>query len=79
MLAMEWLLGETVTIAVRGRGDSFGEMALLVEDRARAATVEALEDGETLAVYQDDFHRLRKEHPAVNDVLDVGELGRRAR
>jgi CRP-like cAMP-binding protein len=62
-------LGETVTIGVRGSGDSFGEMALLAEDRLRSATVEALEDGETFAVYHDDFHRLRRAHPEVNDVL----------
>jgi CRP-like cAMP-binding protein len=62
-------LGETATIAVRGPGDSFGEMALVQEDARRAATVAALEDAETLAVYQAEFHRLRKEHPEVDRVL----------
>ena len=62
-------LGESVTLAVRGPGDSFGEMALVSEGRRRAATVAALEDAETFAVYQADFHRLRREQPAVNEVL----------
>jgi CRP/FNR family transcriptional regulator, cyclic AMP receptor protein len=62
-------LGETATLAVRGPGDSFGEMALVSEGRRRAATVAALEDAETFAVYQGDFHRLRRERPGVNEVL----------
>ena len=62
-------LGETATIAVRGPGDSFGEMALVSDDARRAATVTALEQAETFAVYQADFHRLRREHPEVNQVL----------
>jgi CRP-like cAMP-binding protein len=62
-------LGETVTIAVRGPGDSFGEMALVAAGRRRAATVAALEPAESFAVYQDDFHRLRRQQAGVNDVL----------
>ena len=62
-------LGETATIAVRGPGDSFGEMALVDEGARRSATVAALEDAETIAVYQAEFHRLRKEHPQVDQVL----------
>ena len=62
-------LGETATIAVRGPGDSFGEMALVDDSARRSATVAALEDAETLAVYQAEFHRLRKEHPQVDRVL----------
>jgi hypothetical protein len=57
-------LGDAVTVAARGFGDSFGEMAL-VADGPRSATVAALEEAETLAVYQAEFHRLRKEHPQV--------------
>jgi CRP/FNR family transcriptional regulator, cyclic AMP receptor protein len=62
-------LGETATIAIRGPGDFFGEMALVDESARRSATVAALEDAETLAVYQAEFHRLRKEHPQVDRVL----------
>ena len=69
-------LGETVTIAVRGPGDSFGEMALVDESARRSATVAALEDAETLAVYQAEFQRLRKEHPQVDRVL-IGVSRRR--
>jgi CRP/FNR family transcriptional regulator, cyclic AMP receptor protein len=59
-------LGETATIAVRGPGDSFGEMAV-VSRAERAATVAALEDGETFSVHHADFDRLRRAHPAVNE------------
>ena len=62
-------LGDTATVAVRGAGDMFGEMAFVTDDARRSATVSALEDGETYAVYQADFHRLRREHPPVNEVL----------
>ncbi len=44
-------------------------MALLGEGRRRTATVAALEEAETFAVYQTDFARLRKEHPNVTQVL----------
>src|SRR6476469_10121045 len=47
-------LGDTVTIAVRGPGWSFGEMALVGASRRRA-TVAALDHTETLAVSTDDF------------------------
>ena len=66
-------LGETVTLAIRGPGESFGEMALVAAARKRSATVEALEEAETFAIYVDDFLRLRREHPTVNQVL-VGFL-----
>ena len=61
-------LGDTITLAIRGPGESFGEMALVSGGR-RAATVAALEDSETLSVYQGDFERVRKRHPAVDGVL----------
>src|SRR3954453_2159426 len=62
-------LGDTVTVAVRGPGDSFGEMALVSAEHRRNATVAALEDAETLAVAKGEFERLRSEHPAVTDGL----------
>ena len=61
-------LGETATIAIRGRGESFGEMALVGGTR-RSATVAALEEAETFSIYQAEFEALRRQHPAVNDVL----------
>lgn len=59
-------LGETVTIAVRGPGGSFGEMAVVTRAE-RAATVAALEEGETFSVHHSDFDRLRRAHPSVNE------------
>jgi len=69
-------LGDTVTIAVRGPGESFGEMALVAVAR-RAATVVALEQAQTLAVYKDDFQQLRADHRSVDQLLFaflVGEV-----
>jgi CRP-like cAMP-binding protein len=62
-------LGDQATIAVRGPGESFGEMALVGEKEGRAATVEALEEAETFCVYETEFARLRREHPSVNEFL----------
>ena len=56
-------LGETVTIGLRGPEDSFGEMALVAEGTKRSATVEALEEAETFAVYVAEFQRLRQGAP----------------
>ncbi len=72
-------LGDTATIAVRGPGDSFGEVALIAPEPRRSATVQALEEAETFAVYRTEFERLRREHPSVDDVLFAflaGELRR---
>jgi len=72
-------LGDTVTIGIRGPGDSFGELALVAEGRKRSATVETLEEAETFAVYVVDFQRLCREYPSVNQVLVgflAGELDR---
>src|SRR3954453_21006920 len=62
-------LGQVATIALRGPGDSFGEMALLSDDARRSATVTALEEAETFSVTRGDFERLRRRHPAVNEIL----------
>lgn len=62
-------LGDTVTIGIRGPGDSFGEMALVASEARRSATVSALEEAETFAVYKTDFERLRVEHRSVDEVL----------
>jgi CRP/FNR family transcriptional regulator, cyclic AMP receptor protein len=71
-------LGDTATIAVRGPGESFGEMALVSVDARRSATVTALEESETLAVYKDDFARVRRKQPAVDQVL-IAFLAREVR
>jgi CRP-like cAMP-binding protein len=62
-------LGDVATIAVRGPGESFGEMALVAAEPRRSATVTALEDSETFSVFRDDVMRLRRQHPAIGDAL----------
>jgi CRP/FNR family cyclic AMP-dependent transcriptional regulator len=72
-------LGETATLAVRGPGDAFGELALVSGPEAlRSATVAALEPGETRSVLRDDFARCRREHPRVDAVL-IAILAERVR
>lgn len=62
-------VGDTVTVAVLGPTENFGEMALVGPDARRSATVQALDAAETFAVYQADFHELRRRHPEVDRVL----------
>jgi CRP/FNR family cyclic AMP-dependent transcriptional regulator len=62
-------LGDVATIAVRGPGDSFGEMALVAEEPRRSATVAALEAAETFAVYRAEFEQLRHRHPGMDTLL----------
>jgi CRP/FNR family cyclic AMP-dependent transcriptional regulator len=62
-------LGDSVTIAVRGPGDAFGETALLAANAKRTATVRALEPAETLALHEDAFARLREASPTVDRIL----------
>jgi CRP/FNR family transcriptional regulator, cyclic AMP receptor protein len=62
-------VGDSVLLEVIGTGQSFGELALLLPDTRRTATVSALEEGETRSVLRDDFARLQRNHPGVKDVL----------
>jgi CRP/FNR family transcriptional regulator, cyclic AMP receptor protein len=71
-------LGDTVTVSVLGPGEAFGELALVEAGASRSTSIVALEPGETYAVARDDFSRLRRQYPAVNDVL-VRLLARRLR
>src|SRR5579884_833357 len=69
--------GDTVTVAVHGRGDAFGELALLDSDRPRSTTVTALAAGETYAVRRNDFdrllaERLRRTSELLAEALFVG-------
>ena len=68
-------LGDTVTIAVRGPGDNFGEMVLVGVEARRSATVEALERAETFEIYKADFERLRAEHPSIDQILTAFLVG----
>jgi CRP/FNR family cyclic AMP-dependent transcriptional regulator len=72
-------LGDVATIAVRGQGESFGEMALISEQSRRSATVTALEEAETFAVYREEFEQLRRRHAGVDQILHrflTGEVRR---
>jgi CRP/FNR family transcriptional regulator, cyclic AMP receptor protein len=62
-------LADTALIAVHGKGDFFGELALVGDEPRRSATVAALEESETRSVFRDDFFRLRRHHPGVDEVL----------
>jgi CRP/FNR family transcriptional regulator, cyclic AMP receptor protein len=62
-------LGDSVLLDVLGPGQSFGELALLLPDARRSATVEALEAGETRSVRRGDFAVVQRQHPGVKDVL----------
>jgi CRP-like cAMP-binding protein len=62
-------LGDQATVAIRGPGDSFGEMAVVGAGAKRSATVEALEAGETFCVIESEFARLRRVHEGVNQLL----------
>jgi CRP/FNR family transcriptional regulator, cyclic AMP receptor protein len=61
-------LGERATLAIRGPGEAFGELAL-INNAPRSATVAALEPGETFSIRQAEFDELRREHPGVNRIL----------
>ena len=67
-IARRTATGEDALLAICGRGDVFGELAL-VSGRERSATVSALEEGETLCVYRADFEELRTRHSSVDRVL----------
>lgn len=61
--------GDTVTVAIHSPGEAFGELALVDVGTLRSTTVAAVEAGETLAIGRDDFDRVRREYPDVNEVL----------
>jgi CRP/FNR family cyclic AMP-dependent transcriptional regulator len=69
--------GETV-LAQLGRGDYFGEMALLLEDTPRTADVVAREETSCLVVTQWAFRSLLAAHPDTALAV-MSELARRLR
>ena len=62
--------GRAITLATLGRGEVFGELAMLDGD-LRSASAEALTDGELLALPAIDVKALLARHPG-----DLGEAGR---
>jgi CRP/FNR family cyclic AMP-dependent transcriptional regulator len=70
--------GDTVTYAISGPGEAFGELGLLARDHRRTATVVALEPVETLVLRREQFERVRLRHPGVDRML-VEILAQRVR
>lgn len=62
-------LGQTAMLAVRGPGETFGELSLVWTGMSRLVTVSALEPGETLSVAGARFRGLLGQHPELKDVL----------
>ena len=60
--------GDEVALAIRGPGETLGELAVVTE-AARSATVTALEPGETLVVRGSELRRLAQRYPALDEVL----------
>jgi CRP/FNR family cyclic AMP-dependent transcriptional regulator len=69
--------GRAITLANLGPGDIFGELAML-DGEVRSASVEALGDGELLALPGADVRRLLARHPEITVKL-VAALVRRLR
>jgi CRP/FNR family transcriptional regulator, cyclic AMP receptor protein len=69
--------GRTITLAMFGHGDIFGELAMFEEER-RSATIEAVEELHVVGVLGADMRRLMREHPEISMRLVVA-LGRRLR
>src|SRR3954470_729007 len=61
--------GNSVTVAIVGPGQTFGELALLGKQDRRAATVTALEGCETLSLQKERFDELRLGHPRLDRLL----------
>lgn len=61
--------GDTTILTVLGRGDTFGEQALLDPAARRTASAVALEPAETRTLRRTDFDELRREQPSVERFL----------
>jgi CRP-like cAMP-binding protein len=61
-------LGDQAMVRVFGPDDYFGELAMLATGPRRGSAI-SLDGGETLSLHRDDFDRLRKERPKINEVL----------
>jgi CRP/FNR family transcriptional regulator len=69
--------GRAITLATLGAGDIFGELAML-DGEVRSASVEALTDGELLALPAGEVRALLARHPEITVKL-VAALVRRLR
>jgi CRP/FNR family transcriptional regulator len=66
--------GRAITLARFGPGDVFGELAML-DDQRRSASVNALDDLETLCIPGDFMRQLLRERPeiAIRMVISLGQ------
>jgi CRP/FNR family transcriptional regulator, cyclic AMP receptor protein len=69
--------GRAITLATLGAGDIFGELAML-DGEVRSASVEALSDGELLALPAGEVRALLGRHPEITVKL-IAALVRRLR
>jgi CRP-like cAMP-binding protein len=69
--------GRQITLATFGPGDIFGELAMF-EDERRSATVETIDELDSVAILGNDMRRLLREHPDIAVKLVIA-LGRRLR
>jgi CRP-like cAMP-binding protein len=69
--------GESAILTVMGPGEVLGEMAMLTTRHERTASVQAINDVTVRVLRAEDFDRLRRQHPEVNDFL-LQVLTRRA-
>jgi CRP/FNR family cyclic AMP-dependent transcriptional regulator len=69
--------GRAITLATLGRGEVFGELAMLDHD-VRSASAEALDDAELLALPASEVRALLARHPEISVKL-VAALVRRLR
>src|SRR3954468_23523315 len=69
--------GRTITLATFGPGDIFGELAMF-DDERRSATVQAIDDLETVAIPGSAMRGLLGRHPEIAVKLVIA-LGRRLR
>ena len=60
--------GDEVALAIRGPGETLGELAVVTEAE-RSATVTALEPAETLVVRGAELRRLAQRHASLDEVL----------
>jgi CRP/FNR family cyclic AMP-dependent transcriptional regulator len=65
--------GRAITLATLGTGDIFGELAML-DGEVRSASVEALTDGELLALPAGEVRALLARHPEITVKLVAGVL-----
>jgi CRP-like cAMP-binding protein len=61
--------GQQLTFGLMGVNQFFGEVALIIPDSIRTATMRALEPTETRSIQRVDFEGLRRQHPGMNELL----------